>query len=277
MRGPSIALFPAAILLLTLAFPVTAQAQHSAGGGHGSGHGVGGFSGHGVHAGGHVSTPAGGHFGGGHLGSGISRGGFGGFDHRGVQHFDGLDRFHGFDGFHAFHRFDHVRGFDPFHGSHPLHGFHGFGFRHGLHVGIGLGALPFFSFWNGFAYPYYDRPFYKYPDTVGRPPDYGYEGIPRPGDRIAVPGKTGSDSLVIEQVTDSMVRLTWQDRGRQVEEVGLFLADSTPTVLAVQTMRSPPFTALFEPTPDATVAGVSVVWAGGTSSTTLIEYRAASR
>lgn len=73
-----------------------------------------------------------------------------------------------------------------------------------------------------------------------------------------------------------MVRLTWQDRGRQVE-VGLFLADSMQTVLAVQTMRSPPFTALFEPTPDATVAGVTVVWTRGTSSTTLVEYRAGSR
>ena len=151
------------------------------------------------------------------------------------------------------------------------------GFRHGLHVGIVVGALPFYSFWNGFAYPYYGRPYYGYPDTVGRPPEYGYEGIPRPGDRIAVPGKTGADSLVVEQVTEDIVRLTWQDRGRQVEEVGLFLADSRQTVLAVQTMRTPPFTALFEPPPEATAAGVTVLWPRGTSSTTLVEYRAPSR
>lgn len=76
--------------------------------------------------------------------------------------------------------------------------------------------------WNGFAYPYYGG------DPRAAVPDDLYSGIPAAGDRIAVPGRTGSDSLVVEQLTDRIVRLSWQDRGREVAEVGLFLADQEP-------------------------------------------------
>lgn len=52
------------------------------------------------------------------------------------------------------------------------------------------------------------------------------------------------------------MRLTWQGRGREVAEVGFFLADSERKVLAVQTLGGgPPFKALFEPASYATMAG----------------------
>lgn len=150
---------------------------------------------------------------------------------------------------------------------------------------MALGGFPFYSYWNGYGYPYYGCPYYGYP--YGYSCGYGgaeatvegrtYNGIPRPGDRIAVPGKTGTDSLVVEQVSQGVVRLTWQDGGRRVEEVGLFLADADQTVLVVQTLAAPPFTALLEPPPDATMAGMTVVWRTGTTSTTLAEYRAPPR
>jgi hypothetical protein len=204
MRRPSIAAFGAAFLLVTLLFPLQAGAQHRHGG----------------------------------RGRGFS----------GVHH----HRFHHFHGFHHGHRFGHFHRFHRFHGFHHLHGFHGFGFHHGLHAGVVLGGLPFFGFWNGFAYPYsgrlhsiyyggyYGRQSDDYPAAEGRSPESSYEGIPRPGDRIAVPGETRTESLVVDQVTDGIVRLAWQSRDRRVAEVGLFLADSNQTVLAVQTKRQPP-------------------------------------
>lgn len=88
-----------------------------------------------------------------------------------------------------------------------------------------------------------------------------------------MPGRPGSDSLVVEQVTDGIVRLTWQDRGREVAEVGLSLTDPERRVITVQTVADPAFTALFEPASYATMAGVTVVWPDGRTSTTLVEYR----
>jgi len=80
------------------------------------------------------------------------------------------------------------------------------------------------------------------------------------GDRIPVPGKTGTDRLVVEEVSNSVVRLAWLDGSRRVEGSSLFLADAEQTVLVVQTLGAPPLTVVFEPLPDTTLAGVTVVW-----------------
>lgn len=239
--------------------PGPALAQHGGhgGGGHvgGGGHPGGGFAGHGsrgVIRGGHPGIAS-------FSGSGVH------YRSRFPQH----DRPHGIGG---------VPGLG--HGRRFAHGFPGFGFRHGLTAGIIVGAFPFYSFWNGFAYPYYGYgpPYYYGPRyhggaPPGRVPDDVSSGIPVPGDRIAVPGRAGSDSLIIEQLTDSIVRLTWLDPGREVAEVGLFLADSERRVITAQTLADPPFMALFEPASYATMAGATVVWPDGRTSTTLVEYR----
>ncbi len=102
--------------------------------------------------------------------------------------------------------------------------------------------------------------------------------------RVAVAGAGGvGDSLVMErvsvvdQVTRTGLRLTWKDAGQPAEEVTLFLADTTRSVLAVQTVRTPPYTALFEPPPGTAFAGMTVVWQDGSTSTRVVAYRAFGR
>jgi hypothetical protein len=48
-------------------------------------------------------------------------------------------------------------------------------------------------------------------------------------------------------------------------------------VLSAQTVRSPPFTALFEPPPGTAFAGMTVVLPGGTLVTQLLPYRRLAR
>ncbi|MGH7630502.1 MAG: hypothetical protein ACREOF_14190 [Gemmatimonadales bacterium] len=164
------------------------------------------------------------------------------------------------------------------HHHHAGFGFHhdAFDLHHGIHVGVGLGFLPFYGPWTGYAYPYYGDPYARgaYPDQ--QPYTRGVAGP-----RIAVSGPGGAgDSLVVEELEtypggdpEALVRVSWLDGGRQAEEVALFLADSAQSVLAVQTVRAPPYTALFEPPDGAVFAGVTVVWPAGTKSTSLVAFR----
>jgi hypothetical protein len=86
------------------------------------------------------------------------------------------------------------------------------------------------------------------------------------------------DSLILEGVTATIVRVTWRPgNAGSVREVKLFLADSARAPLSVQTLRAAPFTALFEPTPVATYVGVTLLRPNGTSTTTLLPYRAPAR
>ncbi|HKT58966.1 MAG TPA: hypothetical protein VJQ46_02885 [Gemmatimonadales bacterium] len=120
-------------------------------------------------------------------------------------------------------------------------------------------------------------------DTVAaRDVQRGLDEGPSLGRHIAVPG-TGSpagDSLVVERVSvmdvvpTRAVRLTWRSAGLQAEQVAFFLADSAQAVLRAQTLRAPPFTALFEPPPGTAFAGMTVGWPDGTTSTRLVPYRA---
>ena len=48
-------------------------------------------------------------------------------------------------------------------------------------------------------------------------------------------------------------------------------------VLAAQTVRSPPFTALFEPPPGTAFTGMTVVLPGGTLVTQFLPYRRRAR
>ena len=84
---------------------------------------------------------------------------------------------------------------------------------------------------------------------------------------------SGDDILVVEEVSATVVRVSWRNDGRLVEEVGLFLADTAQTVLAVQMIRAAPFTALFEPDEAVAFIGLTVVWPNGRRSTTLLPFR----
>ena len=71
----------------------------------------------------------------------------------------------------------------------------------------------------------------------------------------------------------TVVRLTWRDSGVRAAQVAFFLADRARGVLSAQTVRSPPFTALFEPPPGTAFAGMTVVLPGGTLVTQFLPYR----
>jgi hypothetical protein len=70
-----------------------------------------------------------------------------------------------------------------------------------------------------------------------------------------------------------VVRLTWRDHGLAATQVAFFLADTTRAVLTAQTVRSPPFTAQFEPPSGTAFAGMTVVLPGGNLVTRFVPYR----
>ena len=78
-------------------------------------------------------------------------------------------------------------------------------------------------------------------------------------------------------VSRTVVRLTWRDHGVGAAQVAFFLADRARAVLSAQTVRSPPFTALFEPPPGTAFAGMTVVLPGGTLVTQFLLYRRRAR
>lgn len=87
-----------------------------------------------------------------------------------------------------------------------------------------------------------------------------------------------ADSLEVERVSTTdvvprpVLRLTWRNSDLPAAQVALFLADSSQSVLSAQTLRSPPFTALFEPHPATVFVGMTVVWPDGTLSTRFVPY-----
>jgi hypothetical protein len=78
-------------------------------------------------------------------------------------------------------------------------------------------------------------------------------------------------------VSRTIVRLSWRDHGVGASQVAFFLADTARAVLSAQTVRSPPFTALFEPPPGTAFAGMTVVLPGGTLVTQFLPYRGSHR
>ncbi len=217
-----------------------------------------------------------------------NRFGFLGFPHRhfgfffdgffdGFVAFPLVDGFVFFDGFPSIDQFPFIPGF-------PNR--RGFGFLgpRGVLFGAPLGFIPSFGGWGwgggGYAPLYAGGP--NPADTLRSGYAQRVSDIrPVLGRQLAVPG-TGSaagDSLVVERVTvmdvvpETAVRLTWRNAGLPAEQVALFLSDTAQAVLAAQTVRAPPFTALLVPPPGTAFAGVTVAWPDGTTSTRLVPYR----
>ena len=69
-----------------------------------------------------------------------------------------------------------------------------------------------------------------------------------------------------------MVRLRWPDDGRGVREVTLFIAGANGQVIATQTVRAAPYTALFDVASRRFTAGVTVVRPAGTKATTSVPW-----
>lgn len=124
--------------------------------------------------------------------------------------------------------------------------------HHGLHVGLVI-AAPFYAV----GYPYYVR---------YRPYRARY--------RMAATVTQGRADfeLHVEEINDGIVRLSWPGDRRAITEVGLFLADSEQQVLAVQTVRAAPFTAVFDIVASMAYAGMTVVYDDGRTVTILVPY-----
>jgi hypothetical protein len=80
--------------------------------------------------------------------------------------------------------------------------------------------------------------------------------------------------LDVESVSAGIVRLTRRDDGQPVSEVTLFVADSDSRIVASQTLRDPPFTALFDVSPRLAFAGVTVLYVDGVRTTTVVPFAA---
>ncbi len=218
--------------------------------------------------------------------------GFFGFPH---HHFG----FFGFPHHHFHHHFGFffgspfVRGFGfsgfPFVGGFPVLGHH-FGF-------FGFPRHPFGAF--GFPHPFglfgpqtwlVGAPLgwiggpYATSTVAVRDTPQGFEARPTLGRQLAVPGTgVAGDSLVVERISvmdvvpATAVRLTWRNAGLDAEQVVLFLADTAQSTLVAQTLRRPPYTALFEPPPGTAFAGMNVMWPDGTTSARVVPYRTGPR
>lgn len=136
---------------------------------------------------------------------------------------------------------------------------------------------PFGSYYDGYAYPDdstaypddstaedYSTETQRVPVQPARDVYPVYDTVPEVGPLQVVSVHTGSKT---------MVRLTWRDHGVGAKQVAFFLADSARAVLSAQTVRSPPFTALFEPASGTVYAGMTVMLPGGTLETQYVPYR----
>jgi hypothetical protein len=248
---------------------------HGGGGGGHGGFGGGGHGGFGGHGGGHFGSIGhgigAGHGGGFALGGGLGHAG--GFAHVDTVPHHGFVSRWGFGSLNAFF------------GRRPLGHHHNPLFvGHGLHVGFGLGApfygYPFYGYpFYGYGYPFgYPYPYFSsYSSSIGASSSvYGNNYAPQTEPAAPSPGRVG-DELVVEQVSNSVLRLTWRDDGYPIEEVGLFLADREEKVLAVQTLRVGPFTAMLDIAPGTAYVGVTILYTDGMKTTTLIPYQAPGR
>ena len=84
----------------------------------------------------------------------------------------------------------------------------------------------------------------------------------------------GRLEVSVKQVgSRTVVQLTWRNPGVPAAQVAFFLADSARAVLSAQTVRSPPFTAVFDPPPRTAFAGMTVVLRDGNLVTQFVPYR----
>jgi hypothetical protein len=139
----------------------------------------------------------------------------------------------------------------------------------------------FFSGYPFGFYPYSSSD-YDYPEdsTAEYPSDSitGYSTEVEPPRDVypvdqSVPATVGQLQVSIEPVgSRQIVRLSWRDRGVYASQVAFFLADASRNVLSAQTVRAPPFTAIFDPPAKAAFAGMTVVLPNGALVTRFVAF-----
>lgn len=131
------------------------------------------------------------------------------------------------------------------------------------------------------GYPFWSVPYFydygaSYVESTAE--SYASEAPGRAAAKLIVVGggsSGGGDALTVETLGDS-VRLSWLVAGRPAREVRLFVADSARRELAARSATPASPTAVFEvATLSAPVsfAGVSVTFADGVVTTTMVPYR----
>jgi hypothetical protein len=209
-----------------------------------------------------------------------------GFDPFGFQHHHFgffFNKFAFFSGFPFF--FPSFIPFDPF--AFDRVGLYRVPQRHLGVPGIGRRRVRFFDhqpfpFGGFFGWPYFGTSIgYESPDVFT---DTAYADDTNAlreislGQQLELSGVAAGDTLEVERVSlmdivpRAVIRLTWRNQNLPAAQVALFLADSSQSVLSAQTLRSPPFTALFEPHPGTAFVGMTVVWPDGTLSTRFVPY-----
>jgi hypothetical protein len=143
-------------------------------------------------------------------------------------------------------------------------------FQHRFFSPYPFGFYPYGS--GNYDYPEDSTADYA-PDSV---PGYSTEVVPAPEvypvDQ-SVPATVGQLQVSVEPAgSRDIVRLSWRDRGVYASQVAFFLADGSRNVLSAQTVRAPPFTALFEPSAKTAFAGMSVVLPNGALVTRFVPY-----
>lgn len=86
----------------------------------------------------------------------------------------------------------------------------------------------------------------------------------------------GAGVMRIEQVNDSVLRLTWLGSSRPIREARLFLADSAQRPLRTSLVDAATPSALFQIAglePKIAYTGLTIIFADGATQTTLVPYR----
>lgn len=151
----------------------------------------------------------------------------------------------------------------------------------------------FFPYWPYWPYGYYGYDDY-YPDTAGYYGDdstgAGYsDAYPTESQRVPVQpprevypvydtlATVGPLVVSSTPASGTLVRLSWRDGGLGAKQVAFFLADSSRNVLAAETVRAPPFAAVFKPPAETVYAGMTVVLPGGAVETQYVPYSGPTR
>ncbi len=149
------------------------------------------------------------------------------------------------------------------------YGAYGYG-AYDTYFGSGYTTGSYGSGYTGSYAPPSTRPVESQVDEETTDVDDEYEP-PAPTRVLVVPAATpAAASIAVERVAGSLIRLRWTGHEAGVREVALVVADASRRVLATQTVREAPYSAVFENAGRVAFVGTTVVRADGVSTMTLV-------
>jgi hypothetical protein len=158
----------------------------------------------------------------------------------------------------------------------------GHGFGRGTSFGLRTGFLDA-TYWAQTVVPYqvpvyvpvpvpvYPQEYVPAPETPATP----YDPTKSKMLTIGAGADGGAGVMRVEQVSDSVLRLTWLGSNRRIREARLFVADSAQRPLRTSLIDAATPSALFLIAPFASkvaYTGLTIVFADGATQTTLVPY-----